>query len=536
MKTLIGKSIFKGISIGNIQFYEKKQHVINRNKIEDPEKEINRIENALQKTKEQLKILYDKAVIEVGKANAEIFEIHEMMLQDDDYVRAIKDSISAERISAEYAVETTKENFAKIFENMEDEYMRARSADIRDVSDRVISNLMGNENTSWLENPSIIVAEDLAPSETIQMDKKKLLSFVTKEGSLYSHTAILARTMNIPALIGVDISKEWDNKLAIVDGYEGLLVIEPDEDTFALYQKKKFEEEESANLLKELIGKPNVTPDGREIELYANIGNIDDLQYVLQNDAAGIGLFRSEFLYLEKSSYPTEDEQFAIYKQVLETMAGKPVIIRTLDIGADKKIDYFNLDEEENPALGFRAIRICLKRQDIFKTQLRALLRSSIYGELSIMYPMIISVDEVLQIKQIISEVKEELTAEGIPFKDVPEGIMIETPAAVMISDLLAKEVDFFSIGTNDLTQYTLALDRQNNKLEDFYNPHHEAILRMIDLVIHNAHREDVWVGICGELGADISLLGRFLEMSVDELSVSPSSILPIRKAIREYK
>lgn len=531
-----GKSVYGGIAIGKIHLLAKKEQTIVRYKIEDCAAELRRFEEAGRKAQSQLAALYEKAVKEVGEANAAIFEIHQMMLEDDDYLDSIKNMISEQQVNAEYAVGVTADNFAEMFASMDDAYMKERAADVRDISDRLVRILGNAESESERsDEPVIILANDLAPSETVQLDKDLVLSFVTVHGSTNSHTAILARTMNIPALIGVgiDISDDLEGKMAVVDGSEGMLYIEPDEETLAGLRKCREEELEKQRLLQELKGKENITKDGREVLVYANIGNVKDLAYVLKNDAGGIGLFRSEFIYLESSTYPTEEEQFQIYKKTAQTMAGKRVIIRTLDIGADKQADYFELDKEENPAMGLRAIRICLTRPDIFKTQLRAIYRASKYGKLAIMYPMITSLEEVRRIKEISAEVRAELDRDGIPYNTAEEGIMIETPAAVMISDLLAKEVDFFSIGTNDLSQYTMAIDRQNPKLDEFFDPHHEAVLRMIELVCRNAHAEDTWVGICGELGADLELTERFLRMGVDELSVSPSYVLPLRNRIR---
>ena len=535
MQSYQGKSVYKGIAMGPVVVLKKNDYQVKRTRIEDPEAEIKRVDEALEKSKEQLQKLYDKAVQEVGEASAAIFEVHQMMLEDDDYLEAIQNTIRTEQINAEYAVAATGDNFAEMFASMDDDYMKARSADIKDISERLVRNLSGQDDADLSSiEPSIIVADDLSPSETVQMDKSKLLGFVTHLGSANSHTAILARTMGIPALISVDIETSWNGKMAILDGYAGKIIVDPDAATLAEYEEKKKKDEEQKELLLTLKGKENVTKSGQKINLYANIGNVSDLASVLENDAGGIGLFRSEFLYLEKDDFPTEEEQFAVYRKVAETMAGKKVIIRTLDIGADKQVDYFNLGKEDNPALGYRAIRICLTQPEIFKTQLRALFRASNYGNIAIMYPMIISVDEVRQIKEIVAEVKAELTAENIPFGEVEQGIMIETPAAAVMSDELAKEVDFFSIGTNDLTQYTLAIDRQNSKLDRFYNPHHEAVLRLIERVVKNAHAAGIWAGICGELGADTELTERFLQMGLDELSVSPGCILPVRKAIRE--
>lgn len=535
MDTYTGKSIFKKIAIGKILFYQKGEQTIKRTHIEEVDAELKRYEKARAAAIEQLDALHEKALKEVGEANAAVFEVHAMMLEDDDYVDSIVNIIESQQVNAEFAVATTGDNFSKMFANMDDDYFKARAADVKDISERLINILSGKEGDQVIgDQPVIVVADDLAPSETVQMDKKKLLGFVTKYGSANSHTAILARTMNIPALIGVDIQEEWNGKLAVVDGYEGILYLEPDGETLARLQKRQQEELETEKLLQQMKGKEDVTLDGRHIRLYANIGGVKDVADVLANDAAGIGLFRSEFLYLEANDYPDEETQFRAYKTVAENMAGRKVIVRTLDIGADKQADYFKLDKEENPAMGYRAIRICLERTDIFKTQLRALLRASAFGTIAIMYPMIISVDEVRKIKRIFEEVKQELKEQEIPFGDVEQGIMIETPAAVLISDMLAPEVDFFSIGTNDLTQYTLAIDRQNMKLDHFYDSHHPAVLRMIQMIVENGHKHGCWVGICGELGADMTLTKTFLEMGIDELSVSPAFVLPIRKMIRE--
>lgn len=535
MEQYTGKSIFKGTAIGRVLFYSKNQQQVKRAKVEDPEAEIARYEEAKAKAIEQLGALHDKALAEVGEANAMIFEVHAMMLEDDDYNESVYNIIRNDNVNAEFAVATTGDNFSVMFAEMDDEYFKARAADVKDISERVISVLMGRTTDGDLgDEPVIVVAEDLAPSETVQMDKSKLLAFVTRLGSSNSHTAILARTMNIPALIGIDIKEEWNGKMAIVDGKTGTFYVDPDVATLEKYLAEKKKEEEARELLSQLKGQPDETVDGRHIHLYANIGSVADVTNVLANDAAGIGLFRSEFLYLEKDNYPTEEEQFQVYKTVAQNMAGKKVVIRTLDIGADKQVDYFNMEHEENPAMGYRAIRICLDRVEIFKTQLRALYRASAFGTISIMFPMIISVKEVQEIKKICAEVRAELDASGIEYGNVELGIMIETPAAVMISDLLAKEVDFFSIGTNDLTQYTLAIDRQNPKLDNIYDSHHPAILRMIQMVIDNGHKENCWVGICGELGADTSLTEQFVKMGIDELSVSPTFVLPVRKVIRE--
>ena len=533
MEVYQGKSVFGGIAIGRISVHKKDEQQVKRVKIENPDREIARYRQARQTAMEQLQNLYQKALKEVGEANAAIFEIHQMMLEDDDYNESIENIIHMQQVNAEYAVASTGDNFAQMFASMEDDYMRARSADVKDISERVLSVLGGRTaGMAASEEPVIIVADDLAPSETVQLNKDLVLSFVTVHGSVNSHTAILARTMSIPALIGTDIplTDAIDGKLGIVDGRNGCIYVDPDEDTLSKMQQLKQEEQEKKELLQTLKGRENITIDGKKIMLYANIGNSKDLAAVLQNDAGGIGLFRSEFLYLERETFPTEEEQFQIYR----TVAGKPVIIRTLDIGADKKCDYFEMEPEENPAMGCRAIRICLTRPEIFKTQLRALFRASAFGNISIMYPMIISVEEVHQIKEIVAEVKQELTEQGVAFGEPKQGIMIETPAAVMMSAELAKEVDFFSIGTNDLTQYTLAIDRQNPKLDAFYDPHHPAVLRMIQMVVENAHKAGIWAGICGELGADQTLTRRFLAMGVDELSMSPGSILPVRKIILE--
>ena len=535
MVTYVGKSILKGIAVGRLLFYAKEEQMVQRRSVDDVEAELLRYEKARAEAMAELSALYEKALKEVGEVNAAIFEVQSMMLEDDDFNDAVRNLMESQKVNAEYAAAVTGDNFAKMFSEMEDEYFKARSADVKDVSERVVKLLHG-KGTVWEigDEPVILAAKDLAPSETVQMDKTKLLGFVTELGSSNSHTAILARTMNIPALIGVPVREDMNGKMAIIDGEQGIFYVDPDEETLSGYQEKLKEQERKRKLLAELKGKENVTLDGKKIELYANIGSIGDTAKALANDAGGIGLFRSEFLYLEKSDYPTEEEQFQAYKAVAETMAGKKVVIRTLDIGADKQVEYFGLDHEENPAMGLRAIRICLTRPEIFKTQLRALLRASAYGNLAIMYPMIISVDEVRRIKAIVEETKQEMKEAGIPYGEFEQGIMIETPAAVMMSDLRAKEVDFFSIGTNDLTQYTLAIDRQNSKLDEFYDPHHPAVLRMIRMVVENGHKEGCWVGICGELGADETLTETFLKMGLDELSVSPSSILPIRKIVRE--
>lgn len=538
MQVYSGKSVFGGIAIGKISVYKKNEQQVKRVRTEDTKGELARYEAAKAAAIEQLQELYQKALKEVGEANAAIFEIHQMMLDDGDYNESVENIIETQKVNAEYAVAVTGDNFAQMFRAMDDDYMRERAADVKDISERVLSVLHGGQKRKVVtDEPVIIVADDLAPSETVQLEKDMVLSFVTVHGSVNSHTAILARTMAVPALIGTEelpLDDTVDGKLAVVDGLNGKIYVEPDAQTLEEMQKRQQAEQEKKELLQLLKGKENVTLDGKKIMLYANIGNIKDLATVIQNDAGGIGLFRSEFIYLEKDRYPTEEEQFSIYKTAVETMAGKRVIIRTLDIGADKQCEYFKMDKEENPALGYRAIRICLTRPEIFKTQLRALFRASAYGNLAIMYPMITSLWEVKRIKEIVEEVKAELNAEQLEFGNPQQGIMIETPAAVMMSGELAKEVDFFSIGTNDLTQYTLAIDRQNPKLDKFYDAHHPAVLSMIRMTVENAHKAGIWAGICGELGADTSLTKEFLEMGVDELSVSPGSILPIRKIILE--
>ena len=538
MITIKGISVFGGVSIGKIMFYKRNEKVIKRTHVDDVDAEWKRFCDAKDTAVSQLKELYDKAIEDVGEANAMIFEIHQMMLEDLDYLESIENIIRTQEVNAEFAVATTADNFAQMFAAMDDAYMQGRAADVKDVSERVLDILCGvSGGMKEMTEPCIIAADDLAPSETVQLDKSKVLGFATMYGSSNSHTAILARTMNIPAVIGLgeDLLTKYDGKMAVIDGFTGMLYIDPDEETMKVMEEKRAKDQEQKALLEQLKGKENVTKSGQKINVYANIGNVSDVGAVLKNDAGGIGLFRSEFLYLENSDFPTEEQQFAVYKQVAENMAGKKVIIRTLDIGADKQVDYFGLDKEENPALGYRAIRICLTRKEIFKTQLRALYRAAMFGNISIMFPMIISVAEVHEIKAIIAEVKEELKNEGIPFKDDVElGVMIETPASVMISRELAKEVDFFSVGTNDLTQYTLAIDRQNAKLDKFYDPHHPAVLAMIKMAADNAHAEGAWIGICGELGADLELTEEFLKMGLDELSVSPAMVLPLRKRIRE--
>jgi phosphotransferase system enzyme I (PtsI) len=534
MEKYTGKAIFKGVAIGRILFYGKQENTVKRSKIEDTAAEIQRYEGARKKSIEQLNSLYTDAVKKVGEENAAIFEVHAMLLDDDDFNDSVHNMIETQKVNAEYAAAVTGENFSRMFAEMDDEYFKARSADMKDISERVISVLTGKETNYTFDEPVIIAADDLMPSETVQLDKDKVLAFVTKFGSANSHTAILARTMNIPALINVPVTPDWDGKMAIVDGHTGTFYIDPDEETVKDMQAKREKDLEARRLLQELKGKENVSLDGQKINLFANIGSLADVGSVLQNDGGGIGLFRSEFIYIGRDTMPTEEEQFSVYKTVAENMAGKKVIIRTLDIGADKQVDYLGLEKEDNPALGFRAIRICLTKPEIFKTQLRAIYRASVFGRISIMYPMITSVEEVEEIQKIVTQVKAELDADGIPYGEVEQGIMIETPAAAVISDELAKMVDFFSIGTNDLTQYTLAMDRQNDKLDRFYNSHHKAILRLIQKVVENGHAGGAWVGICGELGADTSLTETFLQMGVDELSVSPSMILPVRDAIRK--
>ena len=539
MQYFQGKSVYKGIVMGPVAVLKKNDYQVKRARIEDSEAEVKRVKEAVEVSKKQLGRLYDKAVREVGEASAAIFEVHQMMLEDEDYLESMENMIRTELVNAEYAAAATGDNFAEMFAAMDDEYMKARSADVKDISERLVRNLSGEgDNDLSSMEPSVIVADDLSPSETVQMDKEKILAFVTVHGSTNSHTAILARMMNIPALIGVpmDLNGLKTGMTAVVDGFSGQVIFEPEEDVRKETEKRMQEEAEKQKLLEELKGKENVTPDGRKINIYANIGSVGDLGDVMENDAGGIGLFRSEFLYLGRNDFPTEEEQFQAYKQAVQTMAGKKVIIRTLDIGADKQVEYFNLGKEENPALGYRAIRICLKQPEIFKAQLRALFRAAVYGNLSVMYPMITSTEEVEKIYAIVAEVEEELKAQEVQYKIPEQGIMIETPAAVMISDRLAEMVDFFSIGTNDLTQYTLAIDRQNEQLDDFYNPHHEAVLRMIRMVVENAHKCGKWAGICGELGADLTLTEQFVRMGVDELSVAPSMILKLRKIVREMK
>ena len=539
MQYFQGKSVYKGIVMGPVAVLKKNDYQVKRARIEDPEAEVKRVKEAVEVSKKQLGRLYDKAVREVGEASAAIFEVHQMMLEDEDYLESMENMIRTELVNAEYAAAATGDNLKLAERGLDWEYMKARSADVKDISERLVRNLSGEgDNDLSSMEPSVIVADDLSPSETVQMDKEKILAFVTVHGSTNSHTAILARMMNIPALIGVpmDLNGLKTGMTAVVDGFSGQVIFEPEEDVQKETEKRMQEEAEKQKLLEELKGKENITPDGRKINIYANIGSVGDLGYVMENDAGGIGLFRSEFLYLGRNDFPTEEEQFQAYKQAVQTMAGKKVIIRTLDIGADKQVEYFNLGKEENPALGYRAIRICLKQPEIFKAQLRALFRAAVYGNLSVMYPMITSTEEVEKIYAIVAEVEEELKKQEVQYKIPEQGIMIETPAAVMISDRLAEMVDFFSIGTNDLTQYTLAIDRQNEQLDDFYNPHHEAVLRMIRMVVENAHKCGKWAGICGELGADLTLTEQFVRMGVDELSVAPSMILKLRKVVREMK
>ncbi len=539
MEKYMGKSVYKGTAIGPVNVLKKRDSVIRRVHVEDTEGELRRLDEAKEQALLQLSRLYDKALQEVGEVNAAIFEVHQMMLEDDDYQDSIRSMIRNEQVNAEYAVAVTGDNFAKMFSDMDDEYMQARSADVKDISERLVRNLGKEEQTDWDNmEPSIIVADDLTPSETVQMDKNKILAFVTVHGSTNSHTAILARMMNIPALIGVPLNLEklHNGTCAVVDGKEAAFYLEPDDERIRLAKEAQQKEQEQRSLLDRYKGRESVTKSGRKIHLYDNIGSVSDVAYVLENDAEGIGLFRSEFLYLGRTELPDETEQFNAYRQVLQMMAGKKVVIRTLDIGADKNVDYLGLGKEDNPAMGYRAIRICLEQPDIFKTQLRALLRAAKYGELAIMYPMIISVEEVRSIKEIVAEVARELEAENIPYAVPEQGIMIETPAAVMMSSELAELVDFFSIGTNDLTQYTLAIDRQNSRLDRFYNPHHEAVLRMIQMTVDGAHKHGKWVGICGELGADTTLTERFVRMGIDELSVSPSMVLGVRSKICEME
>lgn len=535
MEKKSGKTVYNGSAIGKLLYLERREQIVKREHVEDKEKELLRFEAACREAGEQLRLLYEEALKKVGESQAEIFETHRMMLEDEDFLSAVRNMIEGQGMNAEYAAAVTGDNFSKMFSEMEDDYMKSRAADIKDISERLIRVLSGEgEQSLQMPEPVIIAAQDLSPSETLRLDKSKVLAFVTQYGSANSHTAILARTMNIPALTGVDIDPEWNGKLAAVDGKNGCIYIEPDETVVGNIKEEQKKAQELDKMLQQLKGKPTQTKTGRKINLYANIGSIGDAGLAIINDAEGIGLFRSEFLYLERTDFPTEEEQFQAYRTVAQTMAGRKVIIRTLDIGADKQAGYFGLEPEENPAMGYRAVRICLDRTDLFKTQLRAVFRASAYGNIAVMYPMIISVNEVRQIKKIVGEVKEELTKQGIPYSDVEQGIMIETPAAAVISDLLAPEVDFFSIGTNDLTQYTLAIDRQNSKLDAIYEPHHEAVLRLIRMTVEHAHQAGIWAGICGELAGDITLTEEFIKMGVDELSVSPPMILKVRRAVNE--
>ena len=534
MEKYTGKSIFSGVAIGPVLYYGKKEEQVKRYKVEDTAAEIERYDKARQQAIEDLGVLHDDAVKKVGEENAAIFEVHAMLLEDDDFNDSIHNTIETQKVNAEYAAALAGDNFSKMFSEMDDDYFKARAADMKDISERVIKVLSDKKDSGTIDEPVIIVADDLMPSETVQLDKEKVLAFATQYGSANSHTAILARTMNIPALINIPADPSWDGRMAVVDGHTGTFILDPDPDVLEEMKALRDKDNEERRLLQELKGKDNVTLDGKKINLFANIGGLKDVAAVLQNDGGGIGLFRSEFIYLGREDLPDEETQFKIYKSVAETMAGRLVVIRTLDIGADKQVDYLGLDKEDNPALGFRAIRICLTRPKIFRTQLRALFRASAFGNIAIMYPMITSIEEVRRIKEIVASVKSELDADGIKYGDMQQGIMVETPAAALITDELAKEVDFFSIGTNDLTQYTLAMDRQNSKLDSFYQPHHPAILKLIQMTIENGHKGGAWVGICGELGADTSLTETFIQMGVDELSVSPSMILPVREAIRK--
>lgn len=534
MEKYEGRAIFQRVAIGRIWYYAKEEQSIKRCHITDTQAEWQRYQQARQRAVEELETLYEKSLKEVGQVNAAIFEVHIMMLEDEDYNASVKNIIESQKVNAEYAVASTGDNFFRMFSEMEDDYFQARAADIRDISDRVVSVLSHREKKQDMgTEPMIIAARDLAPSETVQMDKSRMLGFVTELGSSNSHTAILARTMNIPALIGIPVKPEWNGRMAVIDGYHGTLYLDPDQETMERMRRRQQEDEEKARLLSQMKNKETITEDGRKIHLYANIGNTADVAAALENNAEGVGLFRSEFLYLERDTWPTEEEQFQSYRLAAEMMAGKKVIIRTLDIGADKQTGYFGLEQEENPAMGYRAIRFCLEHPDIFKTQLRAIFRASAYGDIAVMYPMVTSLEEVRQIKKLAQEVQEELRCQGISFEAVEQGIMIETPAAALISDLLAQEVDFFSIGTNDLSQYTMAIDRQNARLEPFFDPHHPAVLRLIQMVIENGHRGGCWVGICGELGADLELTRTFVDMGVDELSVAPGMVLAVRESIR---
>ncbi len=537
MEKVTGRSIVKGIAIGKILLYRKEEQSVKRTKVKESDREEKRYEAARKEAVSQLNELYEKAVREVGEKEAEVFKVYIMILEDSNYTDSVTHMIRSQQVNAEYAVAEAGDKLSKVFAGMEDEYFKARTADVKDITERLVRILSGKQEKEGIQDgPIIVMADDLAPSETVQLGKDKFLAFVTRYGSVHSHTAILARAMDIPALTGVDICREWDGKMAIVDGCLGVLYVEPEPEILEVFKKRQKEDKEARELLMKLKGKEDMTLDGKKIRLYANIGSERDVTDVLENDAAGIGLFRSEFLYLESEDYPDEESQFKVYRSVAENMAGKQVIVRTLDIGADKQADYFGMGYEENPAMGYRGIRVCLDRQEIFRTQLRALFRASAYGNISIMYPMIISVDEIRQIKEITESVKEELKAQGIACGKVEQGIMIETPAAVMISDMLAEEVDFFSIGTNDLTQYTLAADRQNMKLDPIYDAHHPAVLRMIQMTVENGHKHGCRVGICGELSEDTALTRTFIEMGIDELSVPPSLVLPIRKIIRNIK
>lgn len=539
MELYMGKGANAGIAIGKIRIYRKNQHTVKRSRIHNVEEEIARFHTAQKEAQKQLEELFSKAVLEVGDANAAIFEVHRMMLEDEDYVESVENMIALQNINAEFAIASTGDNFSKMFQEMEDEYMKARAADVKDISERMLAILQGNQKEEKIDHtPAILVAQDLTPSETVQLDKSVILAFATIMGSGNSHTAILARTMGIPALVSMKMQLEdgIDGKLAIVDGFRGKLIIEPTEEILREYNEKIKEIKRKEQLLQEMKGKDTITLDGKRIKLYANVGNISDVMKALQNDAEGIGLFRTEFLYMERNDYPTEEEQFQVYKTAVESMGGRPVIIRTCDIGADKQADYFKLDAEENPALGYRAIRVCLDRKDMFKTQLKAIYRASAFGKIAVMYPMIISLREVQMIKGMVKEVEEEMVRDGIEYGQVEQGIMIETPAAALISDILAKEVDFFSIGSNDLCQYTFALDRQNSMLEKYYDEKHPAVLRLIQQVIKNAHEAGIWVGICGEMGANLNMTESLVRLGIDEISASPTAILALREKIRMCK
>ena len=534
MKVLEGKAVFPGIAIGKIQVWKEEWDQVKRIHVPDRNQELRRLEEAKEKAVVELKELHRKAEIEAGSSEAEIFEVHQMMLDEGEYIEAIRSRIRTESVNAEYAATAAGEHFADMFRKMDNEYMKERAADILDITRRLVRVLSGEkQNRNFIQEPVILAAQNLSPSDTILLDKSKILAFVLKKGSVNSHTAILARAMNIPALIQVPFSDDMEGSMAIVDGDKGKLLLDPDQDYLEKYTKKQNAEQEKQKLLNQLKGKATVTKGGRRIKLFANIGSGEDVDAVLNNDGEGIGLFRSEFLYLGKEQLPSEEEQFQIYKDVARRMGDKRVIIRTLDLGADKQASCFPMEREENPAMGCRGIRLCLEHPQVFKTQLKAILRAGMYGNLSIMYPMITSIGELGKIREILQTAKQELQEEGKPYKDLEQGIMVETPAAAMISDLLAKNVDFFSIGTNDLTQYTLAMDRQNEKLESFYEPGHEAVLRLIRMVIENAHKTGIWAGICGELGADTRFTEEFVKMGIDELSVSPSRILPLRRLIR---